>query len=113
LVSARLAAPLPVELENRQGATQPAGLAVDECGAVYYSLPGAASLGVVGLCEGGTSLTSCLPGKGDLPGWLREPRGLLFHPVRKALLVADSGNNRIQTFDPQTWQVTEVWGRAG
>jgi phage tail-like protein len=109
----RLAAPLPIELEGVAGVTQPAGLAVDECGDVYYSLPGAGSLGVIGLCEDGANPASCLPGEGDLPGQLREPRGLLYHPVRKSLLVADSGNSRIQAFDPQTWQVTDVWGRAG
>jgi phage tail-like protein len=29
--------------------------------------------------------------------------------MRRALLVADSGNNRIQIFDPQTWQLLGSW----
>src|SRR5207248_10040899 len=39
------------------------------------------------------------------------PRGLLFHKQRHALFVADSTNHRIQIFDPETWQLTGIWGQ--
>jgi hypothetical protein len=93
-----------VILEAPQGSelALPAGLAVDPCGAVYYSLPDSSRLGELRTCEPRGMTPASLPGEGRLPGWLSEPRGLLFHPMRKALFVADSGNSRIQIFDPRT-----------
>lgn len=52
----------------------------------------------------------CLGGYGSQPTQFDSPRALLFHPVRKALFVADSGNSRIQIFDPHSFQLLDVWG---
>ncbi|MBN1657587.1 MAG: phage tail protein [Anaerolineae bacterium] len=52
----------------------------------------------------------CLGGFGRHFTQFDRPRGLLFHPVRRALFVADSGNERIQVFDTTTLQLVDVWG---
>lgn len=109
----RLAGRLPENLRALPAPTGPAGIALDPCGAVYFSQPESATLGVIEPCEGIAIPADCLPGEGGLPGWLNQPRGLLYHPERGALFVADSGNNRIQIFDPGTWQVVDIWGRSG
>lgn len=109
----RLVGVLPDDLERLPVPDSPTGLAVGLGGAVYHSQPATSRLGALEPCMDGWQAVACLPGAGTLPGWLHAPRGLLYHPARKALLVADSSNSRIQLFDPQTWQVLDVWGRAG
>lgn len=109
----RLAGRPPETIGSLAMPSGPAGIALDPCGAVYFSHPDSATLGVIEPCEGIALPADCLPGEGHLPGWLNHPRGLLYHPERGALFVADSGNNRIQVFDPRAWQVIDIWGRAG
>ncbi len=50
----------------------------------------------------------CFGGKGREPGRFKNPRGILTLPGR-GLLIADSGNNRLQLIDPQTSQVRQIW----
>jgi phage tail-like protein len=52
-------------------------------------------------------------GFGQEPTQFDRPRGLLYHSLRGALFVADSGNGRIQIFDPETAQLLDVWGMGG
>jgi phage tail-like protein len=47
-----------------------------------------------------------------MPGQLREPRGLLHHRRRRALIVADTGNHRLQLFELATMQLVGVWGQS-
>lgn len=54
---------------------------------------------------------ACLAGPGELPGRLREPRGVLAGP-RGALYVADTGNDRVQVIDVVSGSVRGVWGPA-
>jgi phage tail-like protein len=56
---------------------------------------------------------ACLGGRGDQGTQFDAPRGLLYHPLRDALMVADSGNHRIQLFDPASYQLLEIWGQEG
>jgi phage tail-like protein len=57
----------------------------------------------------------CMGGYGKQPTQFDLPRGLLFHVRRHALFVADSGNGRIQIFEPGSYQLLDIWsgGRTG
>ncbi|WP_020476538.1 hypothetical protein [Zavarzinella formosa] len=50
------------------------------------------------------------------PGWevgqLNRPQGLAFQCCRNRLLIADTGNNRIQIVDPIQERVVAVWGQT-
>lgn len=56
---------------------------------------------------------ACLGGQGGQGTQFNGPRGLLFHPIRNLLMVADSGNHRIQFFDPASYQLMDSWGQEG
>ena len=53
---------------------------------------------------------SAAPGSG--PVQLGMPRGLWLLPHRRALIVADSANHRLQLFDPASLQLLDIWGQA-
>ncbi len=91
----------------------PAGVAVDRDGTVFYTDPGSDRLLRIDPCDGTSAPLPCFGGTGDLPTRFRRPRGLLLLPTRRALLVADSGNHRLQLLDPGTFQLLGVWGRYG
>ena len=55
----------------------------------------------------------CVGGYGNQPTQFNTPRGLLYHPLRRALFVADSENHQIQIFDIGTFQLLDIWGRNG
>jgi phage tail-like protein len=94
----------------------PAGLAYAE-GTVYFSRPGEQAVWRIDGCDTGGVTPPvrrplpCFGGEGRLPTQLRQPRGLLFHPIRRALFVADSGNHRLQIFDVNTLQLLDIWGQ--
>src|ERR1035438_1905351 len=52
----------------------------------------------------------CMGGAGSAETQFQAPRGLLISQHRRALFVADSGNHRIQIFDPATCQLLDTWG---
>ncbi len=89
----------------------PAGLAVGPEGTVYFSRPEEHAVWRIDGCDSALRPLPCLGGEGSLPTQLHHPRGLLFHPVRQALFVADSGNHRLQVLDPDTFQLLDVWGQ--
>ncbi len=102
----------------------PAGVAVDAAGAVFYTDPGADLLWRVDPCDGSRAPVPCFGGTGDLPTRLKSPRGLLLQPRTGGpsgrrmgrrtglLLVADSGNHRIQLVDPGSFALAGIWGQA-
>lgn len=91
----------------------PAGVAVDADGTVFFADPDGGHIWRIDACDASVRQVSCLGRFGGEPAQLSQPRGLLVPAWRRALLVADSGNDRLEAFDPVTSQLTEVWGRAG
>ncbi|MFC7387812.1 phage tail protein [Sphaerisporangium rhizosphaerae] len=82
-----------------------------------------APAGIVVLPDGDVLFTDpernrllCVRGREGAPyplvyGTPRTPRGLAYHPARRAVLVADAGSGRIVLLDARTRQVSEVWER--
>jgi phage tail-like protein len=104
---------LPPELAALPSPTEPAGTAVGPDGTVYFSDPAHHRLLKIDACDGTQLPIPCVGGEGERPTQFRGPRGLLFHPLRRALFVADSGNGRIQIFEPDTFQLLDIWGQPG
>jgi phage tail-like protein len=113
----RLVDPASQELENAAAPVGPAGMAVDDEGNLIYSRPPAHALFQIHGCAGKLPgereqwprPVPCAGGKGHQPTQFVLPRGLLFYPGRKAVLAADSGNDRIQLFHPGDWQLLDIW----
>ncbi len=82
-----------------------AGIAMDTLGGIYFTDPATNRVFTIDGCDASRRKLPCLSGK--------QPRGLLWSPLRQALLVVDSGNDRIQVFDPRRGQVLEIWGGTG
>lgn len=97
------------ELPQVDGDDGAAGLAIAADCHLYYSVPSEHVLGKRDICDDSNKTLPCLGGEGSLPGQLNTPRGLLFHPQRQVLMVADSGNHRIQLLDSVSLQVIDVW----
>jgi len=91
-----------------------AGLVVVPDGTIYWIEPDRARLLRIDACDPDHRATiTCIRGPGHTAGELLEPRGLAYHRGRRSLLVADSGNDRIQVFDLSSLQLVEIWGRRG
>ncbi len=90
----------------------PGGLALTPWGSVYTSDTRHHRIDVVD-CDGSHRPLPCINGPGELPGRLRFPRGLLYHSGRRALIVADSGNDRLQLFGVPGENLVDVWGGSG
>jgi phage tail-like protein len=91
--------------------TGPAGVAALPSGDVLLTDPDSPRLFVVDGCDSSHRPVPCRTGPGRGPDQLSAPRGLLYHPGRRALLVADSGNGRILLLAPDTLELVEIWDR--
>lgn len=89
----------------------PAGIAVDIDGTIFFSDPQANRVWRIDGCDSSLAPAPCMGKDGSAPGQFQTPRGLLLLRRRRALLVADSGNHRIQVFDPVSAQLIEIWGQ--
>ncbi len=90
----------------------PAGAAAARDGTLFVTEPGLDRVLQVDPCDGSAGPMACLGGTGVAAGMLRRPRGIALGP-RDLLYVADSGNHRVQVFEPSSGQVVEVWGPSG
>lgn len=106
---------LPPQLETLGPPSGPAGIAFDPDSSLYFTQPDNHSILRRDGCNPQVppSPVPCVGGQGQERTQFNTPRGLLYHPIRRALFVADSGNNRIQIFDVRTFQLLDVWGRHG
>jgi phage tail-like protein len=91
----------------------PAGVAALPGGDVAFSDPHAHRLLLIDGCDGAQRPVPCLSGPGSGPEELRGPRGLLHHRRRAALLVADSGNHRVQLLALPSFDLAESWDADG
>ncbi len=92
-------------------ATGPAGIGVDSAGNVWYADPTEHRLLKLDACSDSVQQQTCMDGPGQLPGQLLEPHGVAVakRGEREVLIVADSGNRRVQIFDLFTFQLLDVW----
>ena len=104
---------LSEELATLPVPSGPAGLAVGDDGTIYFTDPVHHRVMRINSCSGETSPTPCLGGEGTQTTQFSTPRGLLLDHRRRALLVADSGNHRVQLFNVDTMQLLDVWGDVG
>jgi phage tail-like protein len=104
-----LSPPLQLDDPALQSPDQPAGIAVGPDGARYLTNGWQAAVARVDPCDGSVSLVPAIHGEGDEPGQLVEPAGLAYHPRRRALIVADADNGRLQFVELPSFQVIDVW----
>ncbi len=91
----------------------PAGVAVAPDGTVFWTEPDGSRLFARDPCNGAIGPAPCIGDEGSDPTRFHTPRGLLVHPIRNALIVADSGNHRIQLFALDSLHLVGVWGGPG
>jgi phage tail-like protein len=89
----------------------PAGLAVSSDGTIYLTYPMADQLLRIGPCEEDPSLVPCVGIGGSEPTRLASPRAVVIDERRSRLVVADTGNDRLQLFDRETGQLVAIWGQ--
>lgn len=103
------------DLADLPAARGVAGIVVAADDTVFFTDPDGERLLSINPCGDvhQTSVAVCMGGHGDQPAQFNQPRGLSILPARHALIVADSGNHRLQLFDLQTQQLIDVWGAQG
>jgi phage tail-like protein len=102
---------LPDELAGAAAPQGPAGIAVDPEGAIYFSQPERHRVMRTNACDPGLIEVVCEGGPTATCG-LNQPRGILWHEHRQALLVADSANHRVYVYAWPSFQLVDIWGGA-
>lgn len=100
-------------LESLPAPDGAAGIAVGPDGTIYFTDPGSHRLMRIDACDQSLCPVPCLNGPGSLPGELRAPRGVIVHPRYGFIVIADSGNHRLQIVHRKTFQVLGIWGAPG
>ncbi|WP_276752163.1 NHL repeat-containing protein [Chlorogloeopsis fritschii] len=90
----------------------PAGVAIGGDGTLYFTDPTHHLLWRIDPCDRSRTPIPCLGSEGSQATQFRQPRGVLFHPIRQAIFVADSGNHRLQIFHPHSFQLLGIWGQS-
>lgn len=88
----------------------PGGMAVDDSGRVFYSVPDENRIVTIRGCDPNEAPLTCLTEGAGL-GSISEPRGLLVLCKPERLVVVDSGNDRLLFFDLRDFDLREVWGQ--
>jgi phage tail-like protein len=100
--------PLGPPLDPAAAFAGPAGIAVDDAGNIYLADPAGSRIIRIGACETEGAPLGCVSGPGSDPGMVDTPRGVAVGR-RHRLYVADSGNDRVQSFDLATFQLIGVF----
>ena len=103
---------VPQSIQNAVAPSGPLGVAVAGDGTVYFSDPVNWRISRISGCDGTVCPLPCL-GQNGRPRRFNTPRGLVVMKNRPALFAADSGNHRVQVFDPDTGQLLSVLGQPG
>jgi len=103
---------LSISMSPGVAPTAPAGIAVDESGRRFYSIPDEDRIVVTAGCDPEPQSLRCLTETPGL-GTLSAPRGLLVLEKSQRLVIADSGNDRLVLCDLNTFEVREVWDSPG
>jgi phage tail-like protein len=98
----------PADGQNSDGV---GAVAIGPDAAVYFSASARNRISKIDPCNGVVTPAPCIGGAGHHPTQFLRPRGLMFHPQRRALFVADSGNHRIQIFAIDSLHLVDVWGQ--
>lgn len=104
---------LPAGLNTLLAPDGPGGLAMDPLGTLYWSDSAGNRIMRLDGCDSSIAPTPCLGGAGSQPTQFQTPRGLLILENYNSLFVVDSGNDRIQIFDLDTFQLLAIWGATG
>jgi phage tail-like protein len=94
------------------GLDGPLGVGGDACGNLYIADPAKHVILRIDSCDGSSAPFGCATRRGNAPGELDSPRGVIVGP-RDTLYVADSGNHRVQIFDLATGQLRGMLGDGG
>jgi phage tail-like protein len=110
----RLEGDPPEDLASIPNPEGPAGITVGPDGAIFFTVPAENQLLRIDPCDKERKSIPCLGWEDDRgrPRF-KEPRGLLFHKLRHALFIVDSGHHRIEILHPETFQILDVWGHLG
>lgn len=103
---------VPDAVKSAPAPDGPAGLAIDEGGTLYFTDPGSNQVRRILGCDASVCAAPCMGGGHAGPGGLNSPRGLVIPASRASLFVADSGNNRIQVFDLNSFELVDLWGQS-
>ena len=109
----RLERTTPEDVRLLPSPEAPTGIAIANDGIIYFSDPSGHRIMKHDPCDEQLGPVPCFGGFGERPTQFKYPRGMLFHRRRRALFVVDSGNHRIQIFDPYTFQLQAIWGKPG
>jgi phage tail-like protein len=100
----------PPDLDGIAAPASPAGLAVDDSGRIFFSVPDDNKVFYYGGCSPVVIPLNGLPETAGLGPW-RHPRGLLMLDNPRRLVVVDSGNHRLLFFDLVGFNLRAVWGQ--
>jgi phage tail-like protein len=112
LSSPRLATQTTASANAGPPPTAPTGVASDESGRVFFSIPEENRVVASGGCDPAQKSLTCLTESFGLDG-LNKPRGLLVLSRPARLMVVDSGNDRLLFYDLVDFELREVWGGTG
>lgn len=112
LSSPRLTSQIPPPATSAPAPCAPSGIAIDESGRVFYSIPDENRIVASGGCDPNEKSLTCLTEALGING-LKEPRGLLVLSRPGRLVIVDSGNDRLLFYDLVDFELREVWGGAG
>lgn len=87
----------------------PCGIAVAADGSVYFADPAGDRVMKIEACDETRTPAPVIRRAGTRPGELMQPRGVAFHAQRGRLVIADTGNHRIQVFDARSLQFMAAW----
>lgn len=103
----KLKGPLPESMESLAEPEIPQGIAVAPDGNVYFVDSQGDQIRLVDSCSG--NVCPGFGGHGTELGQFDTPCDIAWHPVRRALVIADRDNHRLQLISPHGFQPLDQW----